>query len=612
MPANPKWLEWLHIENFKQFEVLDLKLRDFNLLVGPNNSGKSTALQACAVFNFCYQACLERKNGELTFQSRTFGPDEFVIIPAAEPKDLWKDRKVQKGNNPIPIRVIGGLRGGQEYEFEVTLRFNRFSVQNKSKIPPLPDSVALNITLIPGYSGFIPREERRTIAVRRELRALGQHGTIIRNVLLDLKEDEARWQQFVRLLKSIFPQIDLLHPKFDEEVDRYIHATYHETGVATEGNRRQRRAELDIISGGSGFHQFLQILSGILIEPVSTALLDEPDAHLFSRLIADLYTVLAGLTREGIQIIAATHSPELIAAAEPAQIITFTDAGPQRLNVHTEVLNAVQSLGGLANLEILLIDSYQRVVVVEDKSDEKLLQLFLGRLLDRDDYARLQRRLIFLHQHKRPTGESVQIMLNTLKQAFRDQRDLQVKAFVIADRDYALAARREEELKRYRNSPFMPQQVWNIWQRMEIENYLLVPAAIARAVLASAQQSPPLFQPAEEEIVQLVEEVVEASRDAVRKRLIDTIDQHAREQKLGWQASTVLEKAEAFLQTTWQGVARYEWCDAKEMVLPRLREQIRHRYGLRLSDRAIVEALREDEVAPDLREVVQSLVKFME
>jgi len=612
MPANAKWLQRLHIENFKQFKELDLELQDFNLLVGPNNSGKSTALQACAVFNFCYQACLEKKNGELTFQSRTFGPDEFVIIPAAEPKDLWKDRKVQKGNNPIPIRVIGELRGGQEYEFEVTLRFNRFSVQNKSKFLPLSDSGALNITLIPGYSGFIPREERRTIAVRRELRALGQHGTIIPNVLLDLKEDEARWQQFIQLLQSIFPHINLLQPNFDEEVDRYIHATYHETGVATEVDRRQRRAELDIISGGSGFHQFLQILSGILIEPVSTVLLDEPDAHLFSRLIADLYTVLAGLTREGIQIIAATHSPELIAAAEPSQIINFTEAGPQRLSVRTEVLNAVQSLGGLANLELLLIDSHQKIVVVEDKSDEKLLRLFLRRLLNSNDYARLQRRLIFLHQHKRPTGESVQIMLNTLKQAFSDRRDLQVKAFVIADRDYALEEQWEEELKKYRNSPFAPQQVWNIWQRMEIENYLIVPAAIARAVRASAQQNPPLFQPTEEEILQLVEEAVEASREAVRGRLMDMIDKHAREQKLGWQASTIFEKAEALLQKMWQGVARYEWCDAKEIVLPRLREQIQHQYGLHLSDRAIVEGLTEDQVPTDLREVMQSLVTFME
>lgn len=260
-------------------------------------------------------------------------------------------------------------------------------------------------------------------------------------------------------MESIFPQIELRHPQLDEEVDRYIHATYQETGLATEGDHRQRRGELDIISGGSGSHQFLQILSGILIEPVSTVLLDEPDAHLFSRLIADLYAVLAGLTRKGIQIIAATHSVELIAAADPCQIITFSERGPQRLNVHIEVLNAVQSLGGLANLELLLIDSCQKVVVLENKSDEKPLQLFLRRLLNGDDYARLHRRLIFLHQHKRPSGESVRIMLNTLKQAFHHERDLQVKAFVIADRDYMPDEQRQEELRKYSGPPLLPSSV---------------------------------------------------------------------------------------------------------------------------------------------------------
>ncbi|MDZ7265800.1 MAG: hypothetical protein ONB48_00505 [candidate division KSB1 bacterium] len=153
---------------------------------------------------------------------------------------------------------------------------------------------------------------------------------------------------------------------------------------------------------------------------------------------------------------------------------------------------------------------------------------------------------------------------------------------------------------------------------MEIENYLIVPTAIARAVRASAQQNLypdlPLFKepPAEEELLRLVEEAVEASRDAVRRRLVNMIGKHARDQKLGWQPATVLEQAEAFLQQTWQGVVRYEWCDAKEIVLPRLREHIQSQYGLRLNDRDIVAALAEEEVPPDLREVVQSLAEFLE
>ncbi|NUO84130.1 AAA family ATPase, partial [candidate division KSB1 bacterium] len=43
------WLKRLRIENFKRFDALELDFKGLNLLVGPNNSGKSTALQACAL-----------------------------------------------------------------------------------------------------------------------------------------------------------------------------------------------------------------------------------------------------------------------------------------------------------------------------------------------------------------------------------------------------------------------------------------------------------------------------------------------------------------------------------------------------------------------------------
>ena len=38
----------LHIENFKCFRRLDVELGRFNVLVGPNGSGKTALLQAAA------------------------------------------------------------------------------------------------------------------------------------------------------------------------------------------------------------------------------------------------------------------------------------------------------------------------------------------------------------------------------------------------------------------------------------------------------------------------------------------------------------------------------------------------------------------------------------
>lgn len=604
---NPLWLKLLRIENFKRFEDLELDFNGLNLLVGPNNSGKSTALQACALFNFCYQACLEQRNGQLVFQNRTFGPEEFITVPAAEPLDLWKDRRAQRGNQAIPIRLRGELWSGHVYEFEIVLRFNRFGIQSVGAIPPLAQS--LNIILIPGYTGFWPREERRTTAVRRDMRAQAQHGGIIRNLLLDLKENPDRWNQFVDELGAIFPGIHLRRPEFDEAADRYIRVGYTED-INSSLEKRRKAPELDLLSGGSGFHQFVQILAGILVEEATTVLLDEPDAHLFSRLQTDLFAVMSRLGERGVQIIAATHSTELIAAAQPQQLITFANDSPRRLQVWPEVLNIVSALGGLENLALMLIEAYRKVIVVEDKSDENYLRLWLERVLGADRYKLIQRRLVFLHAQRRPTGDAVEQMLRTLRQAFRRERPLDVEAFVVADRDYALDEARQSELTRYQRPPYASEQTWHIWERNEIENYLLSPSAIERAISRSMIETP-LLGPQSEQSREMVEQSVEEAHEAFRLRMIDVFGERNRVEELGWQISTITQRAESFVAHTWRGDERYYWCDAKELVLPKLRQHIRDMYELQLSDRDIVAAVADTEIPLEMHGLVSALVAFV-
>ncbi|MGE0379201.1 MAG: AAA family ATPase, partial [Planctomycetaceae bacterium] len=73
------------IENFKRFESLDVELFGLDCLVGANNSGKTTLLQALALFDFCIHHCLERRNGELKLKNRTISPEDFYVLPVTNP-----------------------------------------------------------------------------------------------------------------------------------------------------------------------------------------------------------------------------------------------------------------------------------------------------------------------------------------------------------------------------------------------------------------------------------------------------------------------------------------------------------------------------------------------
>ncbi len=104
------------------------------------------------------------------------------------------------------------------------------------------------------------------------------------------------------------------------------------------------------------------------------------------------------------------------------------------------MLSVVDRLGTLDNLAMILVDAHRRVVVVEDESDERLLGFWLERVLGAD-FPAMQRRLVFLRAHRRPTGDTVNQMLNAITDAFRvKDANFSFTACVIADRDYQLDA----------------------------------------------------------------------------------------------------------------------------------------------------------------------------
>jgi AAA15 family ATPase/GTPase len=95
------------IQNFKRLDNLDVDIRPFDCLVGANNSGKTTLLQSLALFDFCVQHCLSRRSGsdEIEIKRRSIAPEDFYVLPIADPNNLWTDRKTQTRSNHILIKI---------------------------------------------------------------------------------------------------------------------------------------------------------------------------------------------------------------------------------------------------------------------------------------------------------------------------------------------------------------------------------------------------------------------------------------------------------------------------------------------------------------------------
>src|SRR5216684_619017 len=119
-------IKHVRLENFKRFEQLEIDLRSFNCLVGPNNSGKTTLLQALALFDFCFHHCLTSKNGEIELKRRTISPEEFYVLPVASPLDLWTDRTTLAGRKQKIALVQVVFDNDVRMTSKVKLDFNRF------------------------------------------------------------------------------------------------------------------------------------------------------------------------------------------------------------------------------------------------------------------------------------------------------------------------------------------------------------------------------------------------------------------------------------------------------------------------------------------------------
>ena len=100
------------IKNFKRFPEHRFELADSVVLAGPNNSGKSTLLQAIATWKLGLDRWIaQRKGNKKSRAVRRSGVSitraDFIPVPLREMNLLWEDRRVSGGSGePRLIEII--------------------------------------------------------------------------------------------------------------------------------------------------------------------------------------------------------------------------------------------------------------------------------------------------------------------------------------------------------------------------------------------------------------------------------------------------------------------------------------------------------------------------
>ena len=598
----------LTIQGFKRFrDPTPVDLDDLTVLIGANNSGKSTILQALTLFQYCVETT-RRSNGngedpeDLSLANTTVGFDEFAGLPAAHPGDLWPDGQITRGGKPTPISLTAQYSRAATIEFRLQVSFNRFSIKPRVSGTWREAIRTGDIRLIPIFTGFLPREEFLTPPARQDRLREQRHGEMVRNLLWQLRENAPQqWSKLQDFLVELYPE-SRLDVNFDIEVDRFLKATYRD-----EALKRGR----DVITAGSGFHQTIQILASTLAPGASVLLLDEPDAHLHARLQSQLMGILERLAREGHgQFVLATHSPQILIAAPQGAVRVCQSGRVVPLDMQPEQLQLLGDLGAMDQMEIVPLLVNRAVVFVENKSDRKLLEAFARRHWGPRKQQRIWRALTFLHTYQGPVEARILNLARQVRDVLAGTGAVSgspVRLLAIGDRDYRTARERRADVrelnKKARSNAYKLDFRLLLWEANEIENYLLDRSAILRLLdrqaAAAAGAAADRWRKLRPAFQAEWDRQLASEREAVLLRTAERLQRRER----GLALTTALDRARADLAEGDECLA--ERVDAK-VTLSGLRTWLQqHRLPFQIAHEAVIRAM--ETVPQDVQRVLRQL-----
>jgi len=496
----------LRASKFKQFDELDIELGNPVVFIGPNDSGKTTALQALSLWGIGLSHWIAKYEGREAPKRRpavTINRRDLLAIPIPVANQLWHDlhtRDVSRRNGKqetahIRIDVIvDGVDNGEKWEcgFEfdyanpesVYCRAMRLSDEAEPSRMPVPEHAReTSIAYLPPMSGLAAAENRLMPGAVNVFIGEGRTAEVLRNLCYQIVEGtdgEAQWGVLFKRIEELFG-ITLDRPKLIEG-----------RGEIEMSFRNRSRTRLDLSASGRGLQQTLLLMAYLMTNPGSVLLLDEPDAHLEILRQRQIYRLLTQVAHEsGSQIVAASHSEVILNEAADRDVVVAFVGQPHRIDDRgSQVYKSLKSIG---------FEHYYQaeitgwVLYLEGSTDLAILAA-LAEVLDHPAQGHLVR----------PFVEYVGNQASAMKEHFHGLREAKpdLVAFGLFDRQDIVPGSGHPSLRIH------------AWEKREIENYVAQRDVLLRwAQGTGSERYGPLFADAWEAAMEgSINEIEQAMR----------------------------------------------------------------------------------------------------
>lgn len=502
----------LKFQNFKRFENVEIDLDDTVVLIGPNNSGKTSVLQVLSLWDIGVKHWIEKRGWKSGAKERTGvvvnRRDLFAIpVPSSRllrysqaVRDVSKTNGLQKTKNILMTILVEGLTDGKQwrcgFEFDYanaeTFHVRPLSVDNNERMS-VPEQVKnISIAYLPPMSGLSSDEFLKQPGEINVLIGQGQTAQVLRNLCFqvaypvpDLRSPSENWKIIVNTIDDLFG-VRLDTPIFSPQRAE-IKVTY----------RERSNNKMDLSSSGRGLQQTLLLLVYLHLNPGAILLLDEPDAHLEVLRQRSTFQCIRNIASNyNAQIIAASHSEVVLnEVATSGTVIAFVGK-PHRLEAGHASQVASQLVKSLTTIgwdQYYLAEQRGWVLYVEDATDLSILKEFAS-LLDHPARECLENCF-------------VKYLSTNIPQQARDH----FFGLQEAKSDLVGVAIFDRLDKQLQDNPSLKETMWS---RREIENYFCTEGVFMRWAsdvpstdlfsLADADESAAIMQKAIEEVSRLL------------------------------------------------------------------------------------------------------------
>ena len=363
----------------------------------------------------------------------------------------------------------------------------------------------------------------------------------------------------------------------------------------------EHRFTRELFWAGFGFQVWCQMLTHLIQSAESSLfLIDEPDIYLHSELQRQLLVLLRDL---GPDILIATHSTEIITEAETSDIVLIDKRVrfARRLKTPSQLGEVFTALGSTTNPTLTQLAKTRKAVFVEGE-DFRIIGAFARKLKkesvsNRRDFAVV------------PVGGFNPDRIKSLRTGMETTLGSRILAAAILDRDY----RSDKECAGITKKCREFCEYAKILDRKEIENFVLMPSAIDRAV--ARRVSDQVRRTGKEmeylsEAGAILNKFATDRKSSVQAQFLSNHRKFARsEGTKADDAQIDSESLEKFGELWSNEAERYKLIPGKEAVSV-INVHLQETYGVSVTPVAIIDAMHVDEIPSEMRELVDKLVSF--